>query len=85
MVGQCRPHCPVRSHDRRCGQSLGRQPEREEIAAAMGTDTAGVEEARLDAERRVLRLDAPGSVLADVLPDPAASPEELALGSERVH
>ena len=65
--------------------SLGRQPEREEIAAAMGTDTAGVEEARLDAERRVLRLDAPGSVLADVLPDPAASPEELALGSERVH
>ncbi len=65
--------------------TLGRQPEREEIAAAMGTDVAGVEEARLDAERRVLRLDAPGSVLADVLPDPAASPEDVTLGNERVH
>ncbi len=65
--------------------SLGRQPEREEIAAAMGTDAAGVEEARFDAERRVLRFDAPGSMLADVLADPAATPEDLALGSERVH
>lgn len=65
--------------------SLGRQPEREEIAAAMGTDVAGVEEARFDAERRVLRFDAPGSVLADILADPAATPEDLALGSERVH
>ncbi len=65
--------------------SLGRQPGREEIAAAMGTDVAGVEGARLDAERRVLRLDAPGSVLADVLPDPGATPEDLMLGNERVH
>ncbi len=64
---------------------LGRQPSREELAAALGTDVAGVDEARLDAERRVLRLDAPGSVLADVVPDPAATPEDELLGSERLH
>lgn len=65
--------------------SLGRQPSREELASALGTDVAGVDEARLDAERRVLRLDAPGSVLADVVPDPAATPEDEVLGSERLH
>ena len=64
---------------------LGRQPSREELAAALGTDVAGVEEARLDAERRVLRLDAPGSMLADVVPDPAATPEDALLSTERLH
>lgn len=65
--------------------SLGRQPSRNELAAALGTDVTGVDEARLDAERRVLRLDAPGSVLADVVPDPSATPEDELLGSERLH
>ncbi len=65
--------------------SLGREPGREELAAALGTDVSGVDEARVDAERRVLRLDAPGSALADVVPDPAATPEEEALSSERLH
>jgi RNA polymerase sigma factor for flagellar operon FliA len=69
----------------RLRSALGRQPTREELATAMGTDVAGVEEARLDAERRVLRLDAPGSVLADFLPDPAATPEDQTLANERVH
>lgn len=64
---------------------LGRQPSREELAAALGTDVAGVDEARLDAERRVLRLDAPGSVLADVVPDPASTPEDQVLSDERLH
>ena len=65
--------------------TLGRPPSREELAAALGTDVAGVDEARLDAERRVLRLDAPGSVLADVVPDPSATPEDEVLGAERRH
>ncbi|HEY0118559.1 MAG TPA: sigma-70 family RNA polymerase sigma factor [Cellulomonas sp.] len=65
--------------------SMGRQPTREELASALGTDVSGVDEARLDAERRVLRLDAPGSVLADVVPDPAATPEDELLSNERVH
>ncbi len=65
--------------------ALGREPNREELAEALGTDVTGVEEARLDAERRVLRLDAPGSALADVVPDPAATPEEEVLSSERLH
>ncbi len=65
--------------------SLGRDPSREEIAAALGTDVAGVEEARLDAERRVLRLDAPGSLLVDIVADPSPTPEESVLASERVH
>ena len=64
---------------------LGRQPSREELAVALGTDVAGVEEARLDAERRVLRLDAPGSMLADAVPDPAATPEDALLSGERLH
>lgn len=65
--------------------SLGRQPSREELAAVLGTDVTGVDGARLDAERRVLRLDAPGSMLADVVPDPAATPEDELLSNERVH
>jgi RNA polymerase sigma factor for flagellar operon FliA len=65
--------------------ALGRDPSREELATALGTDVTGVEEARLDAERRVLRLDAPGSVLADIVPDPAQTPEDQLLSSERLH
>jgi RNA polymerase sigma factor for flagellar operon FliA len=64
--------------------ALGRTPTRDEVAAAMGADAATVDQARADLERRVLSLDVPGSPVAEVLPDAAPTPEEVALTRERL-
>ena len=68
----------------RLTSSLGRAPSREELAAAIGTDVAGVDAARHDSERRVLSIDASVNPLADVLSDGAPGPEELLLTNERL-
>lgn len=64
--------------------SLGRTPTRDELAAALGTDVAGVDQARDDAARRVLSLDATVHPLAELVADRGPSPEEALLTSERL-
>lgn len=65
--------------------SLGRTPTREELAASMGTDTAAVDAARVDAERRVLSIDGTEHPVAEIIRDEAMTPEEALLSGERVH
>lgn len=69
----------------RLAATLGRMPERAEVAAAMGTDTAGVDQARSDLERRVLSIDVPDSPVGDLVHDGAPTPEEALLVREQVH
>lgn len=64
--------------------TLGRTPSREELAAALGTDVAGVDAARADAERRVLSIDATDHPVADMVSDNAPGPEASLLASERL-
>ena len=64
--------------------SLGRTPTRDELATALGTDVAGVDQARDDAARRVLSLDATVHPLAELVADRGPSPEESLLANERL-
>lgn len=64
---------------------LGREPSRAELASALGTDAAGVDVARHDAERRVLSIDASESPIADSIADDDATPEEKLLAAEQRH
>lgn len=64
--------------------SLGRTPTRDELATALGTDVAGVDQARDDAARRVLSLDATVHPLAELVADRGPSPEEALLATERL-
>lgn len=65
--------------------SLGRTPSREELAHALGTDVAGVDAARQDAERRVLSIDATEHPVAETIRDEADTPEDAVLADERLH
>lgn len=65
--------------------ALGRTPTRGEIAETLGVQVAAVDEARADAERRVMSLDVPGTGIADTVRDSDRTPEEQVLAAERVH
>ncbi len=65
--------------------ALGRTPTRTELAETLGVAVAAVDEARADAERRVLSLDVPGTPVAETLRDAQQTPEEHLLAGERVH
>lgn len=64
--------------------ALGRTPTREEVAGALGTDVAAVDQARQDAERRVLSMDATVHPVADLVRDEAPGPEDNVLIGERL-
>lgn len=64
--------------------ALGRTPTREELASALGTDLAAVDQARQDAERRVLSIDATVHPVADLVRDETPGPEENVLTGERL-
>lgn len=64
--------------------TLGRTPTRTELAAALGTDLAAVDQARQDAERRVLSMDASVHPVADLVRDDAPGPEDNVLLGERL-
>ncbi|TFH70111.1 sigma-70 family RNA polymerase sigma factor [Cellulomonas sp. HD19AZ1] len=64
---------------------LGRTPTRAELAETLGVAVTAVDEARADAERRVLSLDVPGTPVAETLRDAQQTPEEHVLAGERVH
>jgi RNA polymerase sigma factor for flagellar operon FliA len=64
--------------------TLGRTPTREELAHALGTDLAAVDQARQDAERRVLSMDATVHPVADLVRDEAPGPEDNVLIGERL-
>ncbi len=64
--------------------TLGRTPTRAELAGALGTDVDGVDQARRDAETRVLSLDATVNPVADVLPQEGPGPEDVVLVTERL-
>lgn len=63
---------------------LGREPSREELAAAMGTAVADVDAVRNDAERRTLSMDGFDNAIADTVAEPSLGPEERLLASERI-
>ncbi|MCL2454497.1 MAG: sigma-70 family RNA polymerase sigma factor [Micrococcales bacterium] len=65
--------------------TLGRTPTREELAESMGTDTATVDAARMDAERRVLSIDATDHPVSETIRDEDVTPEESLLANERIH
>lgn len=69
----------------RLTSQLGRQPSRTELAAALGTDAAGVEQARADAERRVLSIEASATPIADQVRDDGLGPEAALLLGEQLH
>lgn len=64
--------------------ALGRTPSREELASALGTDLAAVDQARQDAERRVLSIDATVHPVAELVRDEAPGPEDNVLTGERL-
>lgn len=64
--------------------ALGRTPSREELARALGTDLAAVDQARQDAERRVLSIDATVHPVAELVRDEAPGPEDSVLSGERL-
>lgn len=63
---------------------LGRTPSRTELATALGTDVAAVDQARQDAERRVLSMDATVHPVADLVRDETPGPEDAVLIGERL-
>lgn len=71
------------TNDRLTG-ALGRAPSREELAQALGTDVSAVDQARQDAERRVLSIDATVNPVADLLSDDSPGPEDALLIGERL-
>lgn len=72
------------STSERLTASLGRTPSREELASALGTDVAAVDQARQDAERRVLTIDSTVNPLAELVSDKSPGPEESLLTGERL-
>ncbi|HEY0214939.1 MAG TPA: sigma-70 family RNA polymerase sigma factor [Cellulomonas sp.] len=64
--------------------TLGRTPTRVELAGELGTDVAAVDQARQDAERRVLSMDATVHPVADLVRDDAPGPEDAVLIDERL-
>ncbi len=64
--------------------ALGRTPTRHELAGELGTDIAAVDQARQDAERRVLSIDATVNPVADLVTDEAPGPEDSLLVGERL-
>jgi RNA polymerase sigma factor for flagellar operon FliA len=64
--------------------TLGRTPTRGELASELGTDVAAVDQARQDAERRVLSMDATVHPVADLVRDEAPGPEDSVLIDERL-
>lgn len=64
--------------------TLGRTPTRHELAGELGTDIASVDQARQDAERRVLSIDATVNPVADLVTDEAPGPEDAVLIGERL-
>ncbi|MFI2753195.1 sigma-70 family RNA polymerase sigma factor [Cellulomonas sp. P22] len=64
--------------------ALGRSPSRDELATALGTDVATVDQARQDSERRVLSIDATVHPVADLISDDTPGPEEALLTGERL-
>jgi RNA polymerase sigma factor FliA len=64
--------------------TLGRTPSRTELASELGTDVAAVDQARQDAERRVLSMDATVHPVADLVRDEAPGPEDNVLMGERL-
>lgn len=64
--------------------ALGRRPNREELAEALGADPTEVRAARGDAERRVLSIDGEGAAAAANLASPTMGPEERLLVTERL-
>ena len=64
--------------------TLGRVPSRTELATELGTDVAAVDQARQDAERRVLSMDASVHPVADLVRDDAPGPEDNVLITERL-
>lgn len=71
------------AHDRLTA-TLGRTPSRTELASELGTDVAAVDQARQDAERRVLSMDATVHPVADLVRDEAPGPEDNVLMGERL-
>lgn len=63
--------------------ALGRKPERQEIAAALGVDVSEVDAIQDHAGTRVLSIDAYDGGLVDVLPSQEISPEAKVVQSER--
>lgn len=64
--------------------ALGRTPTRGELADELGTDLAAVDQARQDAERRVLSMDATVHPVAELVRDDTPGPEESVLVGERL-
>ncbi|MCR6649595.1 MAG: sigma-70 family RNA polymerase sigma factor [Cellulomonas sp.] len=65
--------------------AFGRPPTREELASALGTRVEAVDEARSDAARRVLSIDATdGPGIADTIADAGRTPEQVVLANERL-
>ncbi|GHS89507.1 hypothetical protein AGMMS50218_15970 [Actinomycetota bacterium] len=64
--------------------TLGRTPTRVELATALGTDVTAVDQARQDAERRVLSIDATVHPVADLVTDDSPGPEDALLIGERL-
>ncbi|MGP7960188.1 sigma-70 family RNA polymerase sigma factor [Sanguibacter sp. A247] len=63
---------------------LGHAPSREQLAQALGVDVADVDQARDDAGRRVLSIDAFDGAVSDLLPDRAPDPEASAVAAEKL-
>ncbi len=64
--------------------SLGRPPQREELASAMGVGVAEIDAARSDAEVRVLSIDGFDGSIAETVVSTSISPEESLLADERL-
>jgi RNA polymerase sigma factor for flagellar operon FliA len=64
--------------------ALGRAPQREELAAAMGVGVDEVDSARSDAEIRVLSMDGYDGSIAETVVATGLGPEESLLADERL-
>jgi len=74
----------VSSTSERLAAELGRQPDRTELASAMGTDVAAVDQAQADLSRRVLSLEVDARSVVEIVPDRAPQPEAALLSAERL-
>ncbi|WP_372593933.1 sigma-70 family RNA polymerase sigma factor [Actinotalea sp.] len=64
--------------------SLGRAPQRDELAAAMGVAVEEIDTARSDAEVRVLSIDGFDGSIAETVVSADISPEDSLLANERL-
>lgn len=74
----------VSSTSERLAAALGRVPDRTELANALGTDVAAVDQAQADLSRRVLSLEVDARSFVEAVPDLAPQPEAALLGAERL-